>query len=237
MGLWKSIAATALLTACVVSIPNRAWALQDDPPERAPQDPKDPEPGEEENLTPDDAMAMLREIHKLMGTAEELLHGASLGKGALTQEEILKLLKDVEKMDPSDAQKKVLELINKLLSKSEKNQKDVIERITELIKKSKSQGSSSESKPGEPKPGEGSKPGASKPPKQPGSPATSPYNPNRTDPPSKFRSLADRRGEWGALPPKERDSIIHELDRLHMFQPEYQEQIRNFFEEIMKPQR
>ena len=44
--------------------------------------------------------------------------------------------------------------------------------------------------------------------KQPGSPAQKPYNPNRTDAPSAFKSKATQSGSWGNLPPSARAAIL-----------------------------
>lgn len=104
--------------------------------EKGPQDDAD----DEEELTPGSAIEQMNEIAKLMQKAEELLHGASLGKAALEQEEILRMLKDLTKQKPEDVQRQVIESLEKLLKKSEEKQKDVIDKLTELIKKAKSQG-------------------------------------------------------------------------------------------------
>ncbi len=97
------------------------------------------QPDQHEHDKPQNALEELKEIRKLMQTAEGALQGASLGKAAAEQEEILKMLGQLDK-NPAELQKKVLEMIDKLLRKSEKDQKDTIERLTELIKKSKQGG-------------------------------------------------------------------------------------------------
>jgi hypothetical protein len=182
-------------------------------------------------LAPQEAVEELKEIHKLMEGAERALEGASLGKAAAEQEEILKMLGDLAK-DPAELQGKALEMIDKLLKRGEKDQKETIERITELIKKAKQQGQGQgQPQPGEPQPQPGQPQSGSAP--QPSGPAQSPYNPNRTDPPSKFRSIADRHGEWGNLPAKEREEIFHQRRAIDRFPPEFRSMLQQYWKEIM----
>ena len=98
-----------------------------------------PAPKEDhEDLTPEKAIEMLKEIQGLMVKSEDLLHDSSRGKAVETEEGILKRIDDLLKDDPSAAQKKTLEKIEKLMSKSEGSQKDAIERMAEIIRKAKS---------------------------------------------------------------------------------------------------
>lgn len=98
-----------------------------------------PAPKEEhEDLTPQKAIEMLKEVQSLMNRSEDLLSDSSRGKSVETEEAILKRINELLKDDPAAAQKKALEKIEKLMSKSEGSQKDAIERMAEVIRKAKS---------------------------------------------------------------------------------------------------
>lgn len=97
---------------------------------------QDPPDGDRHEEHVQGALGALKEIQRIMGESEESLHGASLGKGVLTQKEILKRLRDLEQ-DPEKLQKEVLKLVDRLLKRSEKDQDEVIKRLARLIKKSK----------------------------------------------------------------------------------------------------
>ena len=104
-------------------------SVQDKPP--APKD-------DHEDLTPEKALEMLKEVQGLMTRSEDLLHDSARGKSLETEEAILKRIDDLLKDDPAANQKKTLEKIEKLMSKSEGSQKDAIERMAEIIRKAKS---------------------------------------------------------------------------------------------------
>ncbi len=63
----------------------------------------------------------------------------------------------------------------------------------------------------------------------PGDPATSPYNPNRTDPPSVFKDMASRTARWGDLPPKVRDAVMKDRNGIDDFPPEWREKIKQYY--------
>src|SRR5438552_1495653 len=115
------MAATFLLLAGV------AWA----------QEKPAPKP-DHEDLTPEKAVELLKEVQGLMTLSEDLLNDSSRGKAFETEDAILKRINDLLKDDPSAAQKKALEKIAKLMEKSEGSQKDAIERMAEIIRKAKS---------------------------------------------------------------------------------------------------
>jgi len=97
-------------------------------------------PGEEEDedqLTPEQAMEMLKDIHGLMQKAEELLNDSSRGKALETEKELLDKLAREFKDEPEALQKQILEKVKKLTQRSEKKQKDAIEKMNELIKKAR----------------------------------------------------------------------------------------------------
>lgn len=136
----------ALLGAAVFALVAAplAWS-QEQPQPPKPDDkfrPEAPKPGEDEELTPEKAMAMLKEVRELMDKAEELLNSAARGKALEAEKELLdkidKLLKDEEKSNPASAQQKILEKIERLMGKSEGSQKGAIEKMGEIIKKAKS---------------------------------------------------------------------------------------------------
>ena len=105
-----------------------AALLQDKP---APKD-------EHEDLTPEKAVQMLKEIQGLMTKSEDLLNDSSRGKSVETEDAILQRIHELLKDDPSATQKKTLEKIAKLMEKSEGSQKDAVEKMAEIIRKAKS---------------------------------------------------------------------------------------------------
>jgi len=92
---------------------------------------------EEEELTPEKAVALLKEVQGLMTRSEDLLNDSSRGKSIETEDAILKRINDLMKDDPAASQKKTLEKIAKLMEKSEGSQKDAVERMAEIIRKAK----------------------------------------------------------------------------------------------------
>lgn len=114
------ILSVAFLFACGAF----AWAQED-------------EGEDDDQLTPEEAMEMLKDIHGMMRKSAELLNDSSRGKALETEEEILKKLETEFKDDPSAMQKQILEKIQKLTKRSEQKQKDAIDKLTELIKKAK----------------------------------------------------------------------------------------------------
>ncbi len=119
-----------------------AWA-QDPKPPAPPDDKFRPEtPDDDEDLTPEKALAMLKEVKGLMGKSEELLHDSARGKALATEAELVERLKELlreeQKADPGLLQKQVLEKIQKLMQKSERSQGDAIEKMAEVIRKAKS---------------------------------------------------------------------------------------------------
>jgi ElaB/YqjD/DUF883 family membrane-anchored ribosome-binding protein len=104
--------------------------------------PEAPQGGkEDEELTPEKALRMLKDVKELMDVSEELLNSSSMGKAVETEQKILErvreLLKD-EKVDPKDAQQKALEKIEKLMRKSEGSQQGAVDKMGEIIRKAKS---------------------------------------------------------------------------------------------------
>ena len=98
-----------------------------------------PAPKEDhEDLTPEKAIEMLKEVQNLMTLSEDLLNDSSRGKAMETEDAIRKRITELLKDDPASAQKNALAKIEKLMSKSEGSQKDAIEKMAEIIRKSKS---------------------------------------------------------------------------------------------------
>jgi hypothetical protein len=85
-----------------VALAASAWAQDVPKPEK--EAPKAPgAPGEdEEDLTPEKALALLKDAQGLMVKSEDLLHGSSQGRALETQKDILDKLKDLLK-DEKDA--------------------------------------------------------------------------------------------------------------------------------------
>src|SRR5215510_4641725 len=89
-----------------------------------------PAPKEDhEDLTPEKAVQMLKDIQGLMTKSEDLLNDSSRGKSVETEDAILKRIHELLKDDPSASQKKTLEKIAKLMEKSEGSQKDAVEKM------------------------------------------------------------------------------------------------------------
>ena len=101
-------------------------------------DPKNEKDDDEDQLTPEQAMEMLKDIQGMMSKAEELLNDSSRGKALATEEDLIKKLEKEFKDDPTALQKQILEKVKKLNERTEKKQKDAIDKLAELIKKAKS---------------------------------------------------------------------------------------------------
>ncbi len=195
-------------------------------------------PGEEKDLTPEEAMKLLKEAQNLMGRSAELLQESSRGKALEADRELLekieKLLSAEERKNTPTVQGKVLKLIQKLLKNSEKKQQKSLGKIKEIIRRAKS----CKNGKGQPKQQQGQKkPQQQKQanrPQNPGNPAQRPYDPNRTDPPSKFRSRGDRTGQWGDLPPRVRDAILDGFRDIDEYPPEYQEMIKEYMKRLVE---
>ena len=118
---------------------------QDQPEKPKPDDkfrPEAPKKDEEEDLTPEKAMQMLKEVKDLQELAADLLNASAHGKALETEQALLAKIKDLLKEDPKStpeaAQKKILEKIERLMGKSEGNQKDAVDKMGEIIRKAKS---------------------------------------------------------------------------------------------------
>src|SRR5215467_5013852 len=109
--------------------PLALWAgaavAQDQPEKPKPDDkfrPEAPKKDEEEDLTPEKAMQMLKEVKDLQELAADLLDASSRGKALDTEQALLTKLKDLlkedPKADPESAQKKILQKIERLMGKS-----------------------------------------------------------------------------------------------------------------------
>jgi ElaB/YqjD/DUF883 family membrane-anchored ribosome-binding protein len=109
-----------------------AWAQEGQPP------PGKPAQEQEEDLTPEKALQLLKETQDLMAKAEELLNESSRGKAVETEKKIVERINELLKDEPEAAQKKALEKIERLMSKSQGSQKSAIEKIDEIIRKAKS---------------------------------------------------------------------------------------------------
>ena len=129
--------------------PFALWAgaafAQDKPEGPKPDDkfrPEAPKKDDEEELTPEKALQMLKEVNELQELAAELLNASAQGKALETEQALLaklkELLKEEEKLDPQTAQKKILEKIERLMGKSEGSQKDAADKMGEIIRKAKS---------------------------------------------------------------------------------------------------
>lgn len=201
-------------------------AVQDKPPAN---------PKEEAELSIEEAMKMLKEVGKLMETAEDLLNDASRGKALETEKELMekidKLLKEDSKENPAEAQKKVLEKIQKLMGKSEKSQGQSADKMGEVIRRVKAAQGQGQPQPGQPQQQQ-QKPQSQKP-DQPSSPAEKPYDPNRNgEPINKFRSKGDRSGRWGDLPARLREAMLSGKRSSDDFPAEYQQLLKEYMKRL-----
>ncbi len=181
---------------------------------------------DEDQLTPEQAMEMLKDIQGMMTKAEELLNDSSRGKALATEKDLIEKLDRELRDDPTALQKQILEKVKKLNERTEKKQKDAVDKLAELIKKAKS--SSGQGK-GEKKDPQGKNKAK---PKNPSDPATDPYDPSRNDPPSKFRSEADKTGSWGDLPAKVRDAMLHGRRDVDDYPAEFQQMLKEYMEKL-----
>ena len=105
------------------------------------QEPKEAPPGadeaQEDELTPEQAMEMLADAHKMMGKAEELLNDSSRGKALETEKALLEKLQRELKDEPETLQQRILGKVGKLVEKAEKKERDAIDKLAEIIKKAK----------------------------------------------------------------------------------------------------
>ena len=206
-----------------------AWAQEGQPPK-----PEAP-PGkqeEDEDLTPEKALELLKETRDLMAKAEELLNESSRGKAVETEKAIVERINELLKDEPEAAQKKVLEKIERLMSKSQGKQKGAMEKIDEILRKAKS--GQGQPQPGQPQKGPPQQQQGMKPqPQQPSDPARQPYDPNRNDPANVFRSKGDRSGRWGDLPPRVREAMFSGKRDLDDFPPEYQQLLKEYFQGLL----
>jgi hypothetical protein len=220
------------LAALLASVP----AFAQEPPKKDDKyRPEAPQGGKEEkDLTPEEALKILKEVKDLMDVSEELLNSSSMGKALEAEEKILErvreLLKDEGKVDPKDSQRKVLEKIEKLMKKSEGNQQGAVDKMADVIRRVKAQqqgqGQPQDGPPQQRQPQDGQPQSA----QQPSNPATSPYDPNRTgEPINKFRSSGDRTGRWGDLPGRVREAMLSGKRDLDDFPPEYQQFLKEYF--------
>jgi len=186
----------------------------------------------EAELSPEQALGMLKEVQGLMAKAEELLHDSSQGRAVETEAELLKRVNDLLKDDPAASQQKVLQKIAKLMEKSEGQQKDAVDKMGDVIRRIKQcQGGGSCNKPGDgpPKPGQAQP----KPVQQPGQPAPAPYDPNRTgDAINKFRGNGDRTGNWGNLPPRLRQAMLTGKRSVDDFPAEFQQVLKEYMKRL-----
>jgi ElaB/YqjD/DUF883 family membrane-anchored ribosome-binding protein len=204
------------------------------------QDRQDKPPGnprEEAELSIEEAMKMLKEVGKLMESAEELLNDASRGKALETEKELMekidKLLKEDPKENPAEAQKKILERIQKLMGKSGDSQGKSADKMGEVIRRVKAAQGQGQPQPGQPQPGQQQPKPQSGKPDQPSNPADKPYDPNRNgEPINKFRSKGDRTGRWGDLPARVREAMLTGKRAIDDFPAEYQQVLKEYMKKL-----
>jgi len=180
---------------------------------------------EEDQMTPAQALELLNDAQRLMEKAEELLHDSSRGKAIETEKELMKRLERELKDEPAELQKRILEKVGKLVEKAEKKEKDAAEKLNEVIRKARSAAGQDPQKQQQQQKQD---PAKSKP-RQAGAPAKQVYDPNRTDPPSKFKSRGDS-GSWGNLPAAVREAM--RASSRDDVPPEFQELWKRYYESL-----
>lgn len=123
-----------MVAALILAVGVPAWAQGGDEPFRPGQ-----ENEEDEDLTPEKAMELLKESQDLMLKAEEMLNDSSRGKALETEQKLLKKLEELlkDEKDPSLARKKILEKIDKLMDKAQKRQQGAVDKLSEIIRKAR----------------------------------------------------------------------------------------------------
>lgn len=99
--------------------------------------PAPPTTPDEEELTPEKVMQLLSEAQRLMLKSEELLHNSSRGKALETEKDLLEKLKELEKEEPGLLSVEIMKKVKKLMDQAQKKQKSSLEKITEIIKKTR----------------------------------------------------------------------------------------------------
>ena len=231
--LWIGLLAFGLLGPAALAQDGQDKPAPDKKQDR-PDDRFRPEapPEEEEDLTPEKAMEILKDVTGLMEKAEELLYDSSRGKAIEREKQILekidKLLKEEGKENPAEAQKKILKKIQKLMEKSEKSQQDSIEKLGDVIRRVRAQQQQQQQQPGQRQQRQ-----QPQKPQQPQNPATAPYDPNRLgDPVNKFRSRGDRTGRWGDLPARIREAMLSGRRDVDDYPVELQEVLKEFMKKL-----
>lgn len=113
-----------------------AWAQENDPKKGDLFRPEDPQE-EDDALTPEQAMQVLREIQDLMRTAAELLNDSARGKAIEADKDVIERLEKLLKEDKETLQKSVVQKIERLMRKAELREKQVIEKLQDLIKRAR----------------------------------------------------------------------------------------------------
>jgi hypothetical protein len=205
----------------------------------ATQNPPPPPAQEEKDLTPEEALKILKECGKLMEEAEALLNDSSRGKALGLEKETLERVNKLlgaPPASPEDEQKKVLEKIEKLMGKSGKAQGETVDKLGDVIRRVRSQQGQGQGDPQQGPPQQGPPQDQMQKPQSgqnPQNPATSPYDPNRNgDPINKFRSRGDRTGRWGDLPARVREAMLSGKRDLDDFPPEYQQLLKEYFKSL-----
>ena len=197
-----------------------------------------PAPPEEKELTPEEAIQILKDCQKLMEEAEGLLNDSSRGKALGAEKETIERVNKLlgtPPADPAAEQKKILEKIEKLMGKSQKSQGDTVDKLGDVIRRVRSQQGQGQGDPqqGPPQPQPQDQQQQPQSSKNPQNPAAAPYDPNRNnDPINKFRSHGDRSGRWGDLPPRLREAMLSGKRDLDDFPPEYQQLLKEYFKSL-----
>jgi hypothetical protein len=215
-------------------------ALAQDRPVPPPKDAPTPRPqapgrqGDEE-LTPERAMTLLREVRELQDRAAELLGASAEGKALETERALDPRRKGVfEGRDTAEeAQTRILERIERLLGKSEGRQRDAAAKMAEILRRAKA---GPELRPGgrSDRPREGCTeegPPQAKPAPERPVPARKPG-----EPPGgaihRFESTGARSGAWGRLPARLREPVFFGKRDLDDYPAEFQELLKEYFREM-----
>jgi hypothetical protein len=198
-------------------------------------------PTEDGNLTPERTIELLKEVLDLQRLSSDLLNASAQGKALETEEPLLATLDDLLKIDPKvtpeDAQKRILEKIERLMGKTESNQKNAVDKMAEVLRKARTPPGKSDPSPkgNENNPDQDGRTHRFQ---RPSQSALRPYAPERdSDPIEKFSSRGARTGRWGDLPARLRESIINGKRSLDDFPPEFQQLLKEYFQTLTNENR
>ncbi|NUN47637.1 MAG: hypothetical protein HUU15_02245 [Candidatus Brocadiae bacterium] len=224
--LWRAAVTCALAAALSMPVlaeddeefPEGPGVGQPAPDEELPD--SDEEEMEEEEVDP---LKTLEEIIGKMKDAESALSEANKWKATDAEGKVIEDLDDL--LTAQDLQEKAIREMSKIFGGGKEGQQKAVDGIEKLIKAAKEQeGKGQESN--KPKKEKKQKQPQNNQTKQPNNPATQPYNPNQNmeggDPANRTGSLGDK---WGNLPDKMREELSQADDEFRNARGQYKSRL------------